>query len=392
MSDFQTQQRRRNIVVGGFVLLALAAFVWMLVKFRNLPLFAAQFRSFMVFVQFPDAPGVNKDTPVLYCGYQVGRVAAVDPPTLVADELGRPYHSVRVTIAIENRYAGEIPDHADIRIVKRGLGSSYIEITVNPEKPAEGYLAMGLTKYGEVSTASEFFPPTVQNKLENLVDSIALLSQNANTIIGDPDNQVNIKLTLEHVAKAAAKATDTLESIRQLTDLGTERLDATAERLDETLMSFQRFSEVGTEQIESAANRLDETLASFQHFPMSEPNRLRLLRQSEQCDSGIHVVLAKIHTGTVRPQSLSTMGDFTKTCWTAVKSWKCRSNRSNNGPPRHAKGYSHQVVKLECWVDFSIGLLREQMPPDLCTALGDDLESFCEKEHILGNLCEKFHE
>lgn len=298
MSDFQTQQRRRNIVVGGFVLLALAAFVWMLVKFRNLPLFAAQFRSFMVFVQFPDAPGVNKDTPVLYCGYQVGRVAAVDPPTLVADELGRPYHSVRVTIAIENRYAGEIPDHADIRIVKRGLGSSYIEITVNPEKPAEGYLAMGLTKYGEVSTASEFFPPTVQKKLENLVDSIALLSQNANTIIGDPDNQVNIKLTLEHVAKAAAKATDTLESIRQLTDLGTERLDATAERLDETLMSFQRFSEVGTEQIESAANRLDETLASFQHFSDVGAEQVEAVALNlNNAIRELHVVLAKIHTG-----------------------------------------------------------------------------------------------
>lgn len=298
MSDFQTLQRRRNMVVGGFVLLALAAFVWMLFKFRNLPLFASQFRSFMVFVQFPDAPGINKDTPVLYCGYQVGRVMSVDPPKLVADEQGRPYHSVRVTMGIENRYLGEIPDHADIKIVKRGLGSSYIDITVNPEKPVDGYLQMSMTLDGQVSTASEFFPPTVQKKLENLVDSIALLSQNANTIIGDPDNQVNIKLTLQHIAQAAAQATDTLKSIRRLTDLGTERLDSAASRLDETLASFRHFSDVGAEQAVAVADRLDETLVSFRHFSDVGAEQVEVVAFNlNNAIRELHVVLAKIHDG-----------------------------------------------------------------------------------------------
>lgn len=262
MSDFQTLQRRRNMVVGGFVLLAFAAFIWMLVKFRNLPLFATQFRSFVVFVHFPDAPGVQKDTPIQYCGYPIGRVMFVDPPRLTADAMGRPYHSVRVAIAIEKQFS-DIPDHADILIVKRGLGSSYIELAVDLEKPVDGFLEMGMTKYGSVSSASEFFPPSIQKKLETLVDSITLLSYNANAILGDEENQSNIKKTLDNITRATAQATETLHALRQFSDVGAERLDEVAGRLNQTLMSFQRLSEVGAEQIESVAFGLDETLKEF---------------------------------------------------------------------------------------------------------------------------------
>jgi phospholipid/cholesterol/gamma-HCH transport system substrate-binding protein len=272
MTDFHTLQRRRNLVVGVFVLLAFVAFVWMLFKFRNLPLFATQFKSFVVFVEFPDAPGIQRDTPVQYCGYQIGRVMFVDPPTLIADPSGKTYHSVRVSLAIDNKFS-DIPDHADVSIIKRGLGSSFIVINVDPDKPIEGYLKRGLTKYGTVSSASEFFPPQIQKKLEDLVDSITILSHNANSILGDEDNKANIKKSLDNITLATAQATETFKSIQEFGDIGTERLTEAAAKLDQTLTSFQNFSEVGAEQIETVAFSLDETLREFR------------------------VVLSKIHSG-----------------------------------------------------------------------------------------------
>lgn len=261
MTDFQTQQRRRNMVVGGFVVLAFAAFVWMLIKFNNLLLFASQLRSYTVLVNFPDAPGIQKDTPVNYCGYQIGRVIEVAPPRL-KEEPGRSFHLVGISIGIDKKF-NDIPDHAEFQIVKRGLGSSYIELKVDSQKPVTGYLKDEIVTEGVVSTASEFFPPQVQKKLEDLVDSISELSHNANTILGDPENKINIKKTLENITTATAQATETLASIKQFTDLGTERLDEVSGTLKTTLKSFQQLSEVGAENIETVAMSLDSTLKEF---------------------------------------------------------------------------------------------------------------------------------
>lgn len=231
MTDFQTRQRRRNTVVGGFVLLAFATFVWMLVKFGDLPLFASRLNSFTILVNFQDAPGVQKDTPVLYCGYQVGRVMQIAPPTLFKEESGHSSHRVGISIAIDKKF-NDIPDHVEIKIIKRGLGSSYIEMRADTERPVTGFLHDEMVFAGSVGMNSEFFPPQVQKKLEDLVDSIALLSKNTNAIIGDTDNQSNIKKTLENITLATAQATDTLKSLQQFSDVGTERLDEVTAGLD----------------------------------------------------------------------------------------------------------------------------------------------------------------
>ena len=152
-----------------FVLLGFVTFVWMLVKFGDLPLFASRLQSYTVLVIFPDAPGIQKDTPVYFCGYPVGRVMFVSPPELDKEFPEQHRHIVRVSLAINKKYK-DIPDHVQIIIVKRGLGSSFIEFQVEPDKPANGYLHDESVVRGAVSTASEFFPPAVQKKLEDLVD------------------------------------------------------------------------------------------------------------------------------------------------------------------------------------------------------------------------------
>ncbi|HOK96200.1 MAG TPA: MlaD family protein [Anaerohalosphaeraceae bacterium] len=254
MTDYQTRQRQKNMVVGVFVLIALIAFLWMLFRFRDLPLAVSKIKSFVVLVYFPEAPGVQKDTPVNYCGYQIGRVMNVAPPQ-VYEVNGLKFHRVGVTMAIENRYT-DIPKNVDIYVMKRGLGSSYIELVQDPQKTAlaEGFLEDKMVlENGKVGTTSDFFPPQIQAKLENLVDSIAALADNANQIIGDQDNQTNIKKMLANIEAATAQADTTLKSIQQFSDTGNEKVRQISDKIG-----------LAAEQLEGALSEFRQVMAKIE--------------------------------------------------------------------------------------------------------------------------------
>jgi phospholipid/cholesterol/gamma-HCH transport system substrate-binding protein len=252
MTDYQTKQRQQNLIVGGFVVIAFFAFIYLIMKFRDLPLFVSKFQSFEVQVYFPEAPGIRKDTPVNYCGVQIGRVRHVGAPRVVTTDQGRKTHKVSVTLSIDDQFK-DIPDNVEIVIMKRGLGSSYIELRDTAKTEPTGFLKneMGNLK-GHVEMASEFFPPDVQEKLENLVDSIAVLTKNMNIIVGDTDNQANFKTTLENVASATAQARDTLASIQKFADVGTEQVDGLGKKIG-----------LAADQLEGALSEMRQLMAKI---------------------------------------------------------------------------------------------------------------------------------
>jgi len=228
MTDYQTKQRRKNMVVGLFVIVALCVFVWMLFRFRELPLAVSKLKSFNVLVYFPEAPGIQSDTPVQYCGYQIGRVMKVSPPQFYGDA-----HRVGVTLAIEKRYS-DIPEEVDIFVIKRGLGSSFVELRVDPSKitQPDKFLSHGMEiDTGKVGMASDFFPPEVQSKIEDLVDSITTLSENTNAVIGDGENQMNIKKMISSIETAFAQADATMQSIQQLSDETAEKVQVAGDKI-----------------------------------------------------------------------------------------------------------------------------------------------------------------
>ncbi len=258
MSDYESSQTRRDVVVGIFVVLGLAALGWMIFKFGDLPTAVSRMKSFQVIVQFPTAPGVQKDTPVRFCGYQIGRVTSVMAPRVIEDmQTGREYHQTKAVLSIDKIYT-DIPSNVQVKLMTRGLGSSYIELKVNPEqypappmdpnRPETGFLVDGMALQGGTGLTSEFFPEESQRKLHSLVDGISAFIGNANDIIGDPNAKANVKATLANMAKATAnisvamdKATDvmtnaekTLDEFKELAAAGTttlENADAKAERL-----------------------------------------------------------------------------------------------------------------------------------------------------------------
>ena len=216
MSDFEAIQNRRNLVVGVFVVVGFLAFGWLIFKFGDLPLWVAKLRSYDVHVQFSAADGVQKDTPIRFCGYQIGRVTSVQPPEVRAeitlDPNGEPrwFHQSLVTMSIDNQF-NDIPKDSQVTLLTRGLGSSFIEIeSPIPDEDTE-HLVHGMTIQGSTGISSDFFPEETQKKLEGLVDDLRTFVGNANDIAGDDQNKENLKAFLVNLTEASDQATKTLE-------------------------------------------------------------------------------------------------------------------------------------------------------------------------------------
>ncbi|UCC23527.1 MAG: MCE family protein [Planctomycetota bacterium] len=224
MSDYETTQRTRNIIVGIFVVAAVCALVWLIFIFGDLPVFVSGWRSFEVRVQFPTAPGVQEDTPVRFCGYEIGSVTRVMAPEIREDlKTGLKYHQTLVVMGINRKYVN-IPSNVEVKLMTRGLGSSYIELSVDPAAPLvprdpnryeTRFLRDKMLLQGTTGTTSEFFPEESQKKLEALSIKLDALLVNVNDIIGDVENKENIKKTLANLSDASDRASDALEEFQE---------------------------------------------------------------------------------------------------------------------------------------------------------------------------------
>jgi phospholipid/cholesterol/gamma-HCH transport system substrate-binding protein len=227
--------------VGIFVVSALGALVWLIFMFEDLPGFVTAWKSFEVRVQFRNAPGVQKDTPVRFCGYQIGSVATVMAPQIRqeirdGEKTGLEYHQTLVVLSINNEYVN-IPYSSEVKLMTRGLGSSYIEITPplpDPNKPVTKFLKDGSLLQGSTGMTSEFFPEESQKKLDELANKLDTLLNNVNDVIGDEENKENIKKTLANLSETsnqAAQALDEFEGFFAAVIDTSEELSKTAAEL-----------------------------------------------------------------------------------------------------------------------------------------------------------------
>jgi phospholipid/cholesterol/gamma-HCH transport system substrate-binding protein len=303
VSDYETTQRRRNIVVGIFMITGLCALVWMIFKFGDLPGFVAEVNSFQVFVQFPTATGIEKDAPVRFCGYQVGRVTSVMAPEERTDlDTGLKYYQAVVVLSIDKRYAA-IPSCVQVKLMTRGLGSSYIELKQcpglpvlpqEPNRPETKYLVNGMWLQGSTGMTSEFFPEESQQKLNELIDGINNFIANANEIIGDQQSKENIKKTLANAAEASEQAKKTMKQFETLAAAGTTIIEHTNAKVDqvvttltETGEQIQKFAAAGTTTLEGMDAKSQKLVTS-------------LVDTSEQLSAAmaeLRLILDKINNG-----------------------------------------------------------------------------------------------
>jgi ABC-type transporter Mla subunit MlaD len=240
------------MIVGVFVVVGACALVWLIFKFGDLPTAVTKMGSFEVYVQFPTAPGVQTDTPVRFCGYQIGRVTKVMPPDIRKDMVtGLEYYQTVVVLSISDKYP-TIPSNIDVKLMSRGLGSSYIELKLYPERPAEPvdpnrpdtiYLVDKILLQGSTGMTSEFFPEESQKKLEDLVDGLRVLVVNANDILGDRSNKQNLKKTIANLTDASREAKRTIEEFRKFAIAGRTTLTNVDTKTEELILSLVNTSE-----------------------------------------------------------------------------------------------------------------------------------------------------
>ncbi len=275
MSDYETTQRKRNMIVGIFVVVGIGALVWLIFKFGDLPSAVTKMGSFEVFVQFPTAPGVQTDTPVRFCGYQIGRVTKVMSPEIRRDMVnGLDYYQTVVILSIDKKYVN-IPSNIEIKLMTRGLGSSYIalkqhplkpEVPLDPNRPETIFLVDKIWLQGSTGMTSEFFPEESQKKLEELTEAFKTLINNANDVIGNPNNKENLQKILANLTDASQQATEamqqakqTIEEFRKLAVAGTTTLTNVDAKAEELVVAMVDTSE----EISKAAIRLRQILETI---------------------------------------------------------------------------------------------------------------------------------
>jgi len=282
VSNYETTQRKRNITVGVFVIVAIGALVWLIFKFGDLPLAVSQMNSYQIMIQFPTARGLQENTPVQFAGYQIGRVTHIIPPQITKDiETDKFYHQTVAVCSINKKYDNIPKDNIKAKIMTRGLGSSYISLELtsfDANKPGVEYLKENSKLQGTTGVTSEFFPEESQEKLDQLVTGLQKLIKNANDIIGDPNTKTNIKQTLANVADATEEATAALEEFRKFSKAGSETLKNTDKKM-------QQLTESMLQTGENLSKTLTRTRAILTKIENGQGTASRLLNDGKLYES-----------------------------------------------------------------------------------------------------------
>jgi phospholipid/cholesterol/gamma-HCH transport system substrate-binding protein len=284
------------MAVGVFVIVAVIAFFWLIFKFGDLPVLVSEIRSYEVKIQFPSAPGVQKDTPVRFCGYQIGTVTDVKPPNILQDKNTKQwYHQTLVIISVENQFK-DIPDIVEAKLMTRGLGSSYIELSIPPVDVREGkFLVEGSLLQGSSGVTSEFFPAESQKKLDDLITGISAFVKNSNDVVGDAENKANLKATLANLVEASKQAGDAMRQLKEAAATGKTTLqnadDRTAQLTTSLVTTSDKLGEVMT-RLESVLEKIDNGEGTAGKLVNDGRLYEQLLEDSKQ----LHLVLQDMKT------------------------------------------------------------------------------------------------
>jgi ABC-type transporter Mla subunit MlaD len=193
-------------------------------------------------------------------------------------------------LSIEKKYKN-IPSNVDVKVMTRGLGSSYIELKTDPNKPLEAkdpnrpetkYLVDGMKLQGSTGMTSEFFPEESQRKLDDLITGVESLVGNADDIIGNEQNKQNIQKILDNLSEVSARAADAIKDLDEFIGTANEageeltaavrELRQIAEKINSGQGTAARFVNDGrlyenlldnTEQLEVLIQSLQDFVAEY---------------------------------------------------------------------------------------------------------------------------------
>ncbi|MBI9018957.1 MAG: MCE family protein [Phycisphaerae bacterium] len=282
---------KKHFMVGIFMLAALGAFAWMIFKFDDYSLRAAYMDSLEIEVYFDEAPGINENADVMFCGYRVGRVASVQRPTLLGriNDPAQKAYQILVNISIQGDQ--EIPLDVVPKVHQKGLGASYVELDC-PDNPSSEMLASGAVLQGTMSQSSEFISENTQYKLDALIVSLTELSssmqkqleprspdevdsmnqreanvtttimrldrtlKNLNVYLEDEDNVDNINMILEEFAGLGKDSRQTLAQLTEKFEALSDSSSQLLQQTNKTISNLDKQVAVAVVEIETMARRV----------------------------------------------------------------------------------------------------------------------------------------
>ncbi len=301
-------ERFRNQIVGLFMLIGLVVFGWLVMRFGDLPSIVSRYDARIVTVWLPETANLKTNSRVVFRGYTVGKILSVSPPAAYADpdHPDSTLYGVKLEAAVAS--SNKVPANVTARVVRGGLGASYLELVLD-QAPSEELLISGQQLYGSISMTNQFISEDTQKKLDSLIVSMTTLSEamqtqlkplppdqldparevyanmttavmrldevlkHFNTILGDPDNQKNIKEAITSVRDAAdgirqtaRKADLLLEDAHKMVDSADEtvaEIKTSVTRLTDTYQQVGVHANVALDELSGALNESRKILAAI---------------------------------------------------------------------------------------------------------------------------------
>lgn len=306
-------ERQLQFRVGIFVIGAGIAALGLAFRFGEMNWFLG--RSYPVVVHFDEAPGVEAGTPVRKNGVTIGSVRQI----LFDEERG----GVTVRLDINERFS--LRKDSQARLNRSLMGDASIEFSPGKSKellraearvqgePVADPMLLVARMESRVSATLDSFAATsrewqrVGSSINNLVDTkrgtldlvveraaeslhqFTLTMRNANTMLGDPQNQENLRRTLASLPEMVEDTRLAIQTIRS----AVTKMDENMANLRDVTTPLARHSESIVAKLDSSVGSLEMLLAELNHFSraltkpdgslhllVSDPQLYRNLNQS----------------------------------------------------------------------------------------------------------------
>jgi ABC-type transporter Mla subunit MlaD len=263
---------RKNLMVGGTVLVALVLLGWMILRFSDAPFRIFAKAQMPIILDAPSAEGVSEGTAIYYLGVNVGRVARieragdlksvtiqglVDPP-LPANVEGRistqlfggaasislilvPYLPEEIdpttkTSAFATTGPTGVPPRGELKPNTR-IRAMFVGVDILPREFTD--LSVELRRTSEQFRESQMIPK-LANAVEAFkinIDKAGKLIDSMDKIVGDEKTRKEIHETLENFRVASQSATKIGKNLETLSEKANVRLDEVAGNSNKLLIN-----------------------------------------------------------------------------------------------------------------------------------------------------------
>lgn len=271
---------RRNLLVGLFVLLGLAAAATLIILFGRGPTWLIRGSTYPMHVHFEQVAGIRSGTLVTVKGITIGRVDRVElrpparpaPPAPGVELLVSRDVGVDVVLAIDNKY--RIPEGATALTTEPVLGQGRPPIEIIPGPADAPALGPNAVIRGEIRAAIDsIFPRHVVNTFETTARQIGDAAEALTPVLDEMRGLLERRLPTEvdrpggppgNLSSAMARLDSSLKHFNDV--LGDGQVKS---QLRETVANVHEMSERGKKvmtDLETAAGEAREVMTDARKF------------------------------------------------------------------------------------------------------------------------------